>query len=53
MVATKTYQSGFKTTLALILNPSDTTATLATVPTVTSGRLYLTDGSQEEWMSFT
>jgi len=49
----QTYQSGFKTTLAIILNPTDTTATLATVPTVTKGRLYLSDWQQEERMSFT
>lgn len=49
----QTYQSGFRTTLALICNPSDTTMTLATVPTVTAGRLYLTDWLQEEWVSYT
>lgn len=49
----QTYESWFRTTLSLWLSTTDTTATLATVPTVTSGRLYLTDWSQEEWINFT
>lgn len=51
MVAT--FESGFKTTLALRLDPTDTTMTVATAPTRTSGRLYLKSGSQKEWISFT
>lgn len=48
-----TYESGFKTTLSIICNPTDTVLNLATVPTRTAGRLYLSDGSQEEWISYT
>lgn len=49
----QTFQSGFETTLALRLDPSDNTATLATVPTVTKGRMYLDNGEQKEWIKFT
>ncbi len=48
-----TYESGFKTTLSIICNPTDTVLNLATVPTRTAGRLYLSNGSQEEWISYT
>lgn len=49
----QTFQSGFETTLALRLDPSDTTATLASVPTVTKGRMYLDNWEQKEWIKFT
>lgn len=47
------FESGYKSTLATKLNPWDTTLTVATAPTITSGRLYLKSGSQEEWIDFT
>ena len=47
------FESGYKSTLATKLNPWDTTLTVATAPSVTSGRLYLKSGSQEEWIDFT
>lgn len=46
------FESGYKSTLATKLNPWDTSLTVATAPTITSGRIYLKSGSQEEWMSF-
>lgn len=47
------FESGYKSTLATKLNPWDTTLTVATAPSITSGRLYLKSGSQEEWIEFT
>lgn len=47
------FESGYKSTLATKLNPWDTSLTVATVPTITAGRLYLKSGSQEEWIEFT
>lgn len=47
------FESGYKSTLATKVNPWDTSITVATAPTITSGRLYLKSGSQEEWMDFT
>lgn len=47
------FESGYKSTLATKVNPWDTSITVATPPTITSGRLYLKSGSQEEWMEFT
>lgn len=47
------FESGYKSTLATKLNPWDTSLTVATPPTITSGRLYLKSGSQEEWIDFT
>lgn len=47
------FESGYKSTLATKVNPWDTSITVATAPTITSGRLYLKSGSQEEWMEFT
>jgi len=47
------FQTWFKTTLAAKLNPAVTTITLATAPTATTGRLYLKNWTQEEWISFT
>lgn len=46
------FESGYKSTLATKLNPWDTSMTVATAPTITSGRIYLKSWSQEEWMSF-
>ena len=46
------FESGYKSTLATKLNPWDTSLTVATAPTITSGRIYLKSWSQEEWMSF-
>ena len=47
------FESWFKTTLAVKLNPWDTSMTLAIAPTVTAGRIYLKSGNQEEWINFT
>ena len=47
------FESGYKSTLATKLNPWDTSLTVATAPTITSGRLYLKSWSQEEWIEFT
>ena len=47
------FESGYKSTLATKVNPWDTSITVATAPTITSGRIYLKSGSQEEWMEFT
>lgn len=47
------FESGYKSTLATKVNPWDTSITVATPPTITSGRIYLKSGSQEEWMEFT
>jgi len=47
------FESGYRSTLATKVNPWDTSITVATAPTITSGRLYLKSGSQEEWMEFT
>lgn len=49
----QTYESGYQSTLALKLSPADTTVTVATAPTVTSGRLFLKSGSTKERISFT
>ena len=46
-------QSGKETQLALPLSTTDTDATLFSVPTVTSGRLFITDGIQRERVSYT
>lgn len=48
-----TYQSWFKTTLALPLAAADTSMTVATAPTVTEWRLYIKQWNIEEWVSFT
>lgn len=53
MAITQTYQTGFTTTLAAKLAAGDTTATLATVPTRTAGRMLLRAGSIKEWISYT
>ena len=49
---TKTFQSGFSTTLASKLEPAGT-MTVKTAPTVTAGRFFLQSGTQKEWISFT
>jgi len=48
-----TYESWYRTTLALKLDPTDVTMTVATAPTVTSGRLFLKSWTQKEWISYT
>jgi len=48
-----TYQTWFKTTLALPLAAADTSMTVATAPTITSGRLFIQQGNIKEWVSFT
>ena len=47
------FESGYKSTLATKLNPWDTSMTVATPPSVASGRIYLKSWSQEEWIEFT
>lgn len=47
------FQTWFKTVLAARLAPADTSATLQTVPTATSGRLLLVNGNISEWCSYT
>lgn len=46
-------ESGKETQLALPLSTTDTEATLFSVPTKTSGRLFITDGIQRERVSYT
>lgn len=48
-----TYQSWFKTTLSLKLNPSDVTMSVATAPVITAGRVFIDNGAQQEWIQFT
>jgi len=48
-----TFQSGFKATIAVKVNPADTSIELSTAPTKTKGRIYLSNGAQEEWISYT
>lgn len=50
---TQTYQSNYKSYLTQSLSASGTTAYLQTVPTVTEGRLLLSNGNIKEWVSFT
>jgi len=47
------YESGFSTIIAVTLNPADTSITLAVAPEALSGRMYITDWSQREWISYT
>lgn len=47
------WQSLFRTTTGLKINPADTTITLAAIPTVTIGRVRIYSGKQEELVSFT
>lgn len=48
----QTVETGFVTTLAEKLEAADTEMVVAVAPTVTKGRLYLTNGAQEEWIQF-
>ena len=47
-----TYESGFSTTLTKKLSAADTTMHVATVPTKTSGRLFLKSGTTKERISY-
>lgn len=47
------FESGYKSILAAKLSPGETSLIVATVPSITNGRLYLKSWSQEEWISFT
>lgn len=49
----QTYETGYKSTLTAKLTAAATTMSLATCPTVTSGRIHLKSATQEEWVSFT
>jgi hypothetical protein len=49
----QTFQTNGKVILSAKLNPADTTASVQTAPTITSGRIYFVSGTQEEWVSFT
>lgn len=49
----QTFESGYASTLSQKFSSTDTTMYVATPPTVTSWRIYLTDGSQKEWVQFT
>lgn len=48
-----TYQTGFETTIAFRVEPTDTTIKLATAPAATNGRIYIFNNAQEEWVSYT
>ena len=48
-----TLQTWFSTKLSSKLTETDTTMTVETVPSATSWRLYLTDWTNEEWISYT
>ena len=50
---TQTFQSGFSTYLTRKLEAADTTAYVATAPTVTKGRIFITDGQNKERISYT
>lgn len=50
---TGTYQTWFKTTLAVEMTPTDVSMIVATAPTITKGRIFLDNGARQEWMSFT
>lgn len=47
------FESWYRSILAAKLAPADSTMTVATPPTVTSGRLYLNNWAQEERIKFT
>jgi hypothetical protein len=49
----QTFESGFVTTLSKRAEPADTTLYLASVPTVTKGRMYMSNWEIEERISFT
>ena len=46
------FETWYKQILAAKLNPWDTSMIVSIAPTITSGRVYLKSGSQEEWISF-
>lgn len=46
------FQSWYTTTLTKKLEPSSTNIFLENAATITSGRVYLTNDSQEEWINF-
>lgn len=48
----QTFESWYASTLSQKFSSTDTVMYVATPPTVTSGRMYLTDGSQKERVSF-
>jgi len=47
------FESWFRTILWAKLAPTDTSMTVATAPTITTGRLYLNNWAQEERIKFT
>ena len=47
------FETGFITTLATKLNPSDVTMNVATAPTITSGRVFIQSWTQKEWIKYT
>lgn len=49
----QSFESWYKTTLALEMQPSDVTMAVATAPTVTVGRVFLDNGAQQERIGFT
>ncbi len=49
----QTFESLYTSTLSKKLDPTDNTMTVATPPTVTSGRIHLKRGGVEELISFT
>lgn len=48
-----TYQTWFRTTLALPLSSADTTMEVATAPTITQWRVLVKQGNTKEWIKFT
>ena len=52
-MGTQTVESWFKTILWAKLTTTADSMTVAAIPTVTAGRLYLNNWAQEEWISFT
>lgn len=46
-------ESGYANYFALPVAPADTTITLGTAPTTTSGRVYAKNADQEEWIDYT
>lgn len=50
---TQTLETGYSSYLTRKLEAADTTAYVATAPTVTKGRLFITDWVNKEWVQFT
>lgn len=46
------YESWYLSTLWAKLSPWDTTLIVATAPTITAGRVFIKNGTQKEWISF-